>query len=907
MKTKTRNPRVTTSVTWTTSIPAISCFTLVINQLLLLAFSLSAIAQDSQRGKIVSAGNNENQVTISNSLLPVRTITDQEVARKWDLTLDQVRYLHMSMGLSNQEIAAMPQSKLEAVLWQVRHPTVDPHAEALKFRRLMLQDEKGQIPTNAWMRAAAQRQLMTSSPKGVPTSPGLNSPVPKQAGLMKPKVAGIESSGWSWLGPGNIGGRVLCILVHPTTPSIMWAGSAGGGVWKTLNGGASWFPLDDFMSSLAIGCMAMDPANPNVIYAGTGEGYGNYDAIQGAGIFKTTDGGTTWAQLPSTATSAFYYVNRLAISPANSQIMLAATGTGIYRSIDGGTNWSLRYSAGTTDLAFDPLDGSQCIASGFGFVRFSNDGGLTWVSATGIPGTGRIEIAYAPNTPAAVYASADNNYGEVYRSLDGGQTYSLRNTGTNYFLEPGSEQGWYDNCIWVDPTNPNIIVVGGLDLWRSTDGGATLTDIGGYSGGPHPDQHAIVGTSLFNGTTVRTVYFGNDGGVFSAADIYTVSPGSGWTDLNNNLGVTEFSGAAGNATSGTIVGGTQDNGTIRYTPGTGIEGWTGTAGGDGGVAAADPTDPNYFYGERPYLAIFRSTDGGGSSTGIWPGIADANSPSLNFISPFVLDPNNPNIILAGGLSLWRSTNVKAATPTWSVIKAPTGQAISAVAVAPGNSSIIWVGYNDGSVYATANGTASSPTWVQKNFGTPNLPNRFCSRLTIDPNNQNEVYATFGGFSSGNVWRTTDGGTTWTDLSANLPQAPVFSLVVSPHESSFLYVGTEVGIFASENGGVSWSPSNDGPANVEVVDLSWVGDTLLAATHGRGCFAIQPIVWVDFNYTLLPQTGTYATPFHTLAQGVGAVSSGGDIFIKTAGSSPETIAISKAMNIRAYNGTATIGH
>src|SRR5262249_19532724 len=152
----------------------------------------------------------------------------------------------------------------------------------------------------------------------------------------------------------------------------------------------------------------------------------------------------------------------------------------------------------------------------------------------------------------------------------GGASYTLRNTGSNYL----GGQGWYDNLVWVDPTNPNLLIVGGLDLWRSTDGGNTLTDIGGYSGSIHPDQHVVVSIPTFNATTIRTIFAGNDGGLFRAADAYTVTPGNGgWTTLNHNLGVTQFYGAAGNATSGTIVGGTQDNGTLRYTPGTGPQGW----------------------------------------------------------------------------------------------------------------------------------------------------------------------------------------------------------------------------------------------------------------------------------------------------------------------------------------------
>src|SRR5207248_1859726 len=203
----------------------------------------------------------------------------------------------------------------------------------------------------------------------------------------------------------------------------------------------------------------------------------------------------------------------------------------------------------------------------------------------------------------------------------------------------------------------------------------------------------------FAGSANKTVFFGDDGGIYQAADVYAVSLTSGWTFLNHNLGITEFYGAAGNSVSGTVVAGAQDNGTLRYTTGGGPQGWTSMFGGDGGYCAADPTDPNYFYGEYVYLQIHRSSNGGASSSYIY----------------------------------------------------------SAIAVAPGNSDIIWVGHNNGDVYSTANGTAANPTWSRKDLGSPNLPNRACTRLTVDPANSSRVYATFGGFNSDNIYRTTDGG------------------------------------------------------------------------------------------------------------------------------------------------------
>jgi len=730
------------------------------------------------------------------------------------------------------------------------------HLAAAEFRAQSLRDEQGRIPTNALANAVRQKLQMRASSPAWPGTAASGS-----TGRPRPRNAGLDPAAWTWLGPGNIGGRIRAILVHPVTPEVMWVGGVGGGVWKSLDAGASWFPLDDFMANLAVACLVLDPTNPDVLYAGTGEGFSNADALRGAGIFKSLDGGMTWGQLPATATASFYFVNRLAIAPDDPLVLLAATGTGIWRSTDGGVSWSQRYStAPILDLAFDPTDSTKAIASGSTFSKpggafYSVDGGVTWAAASGLPTAGRVEVAYAPSNPSVVYASVNNNQGEVYLSIDGGATYAQQSTGYHYL----SGQGWYDNAIWVDPTDANVLVVGGLDLWRSTNGGLTLAQISQWFSAPasaHADQHCIVAHPAFDGLNNRTVYFANDGGLYRATDVYTVAPTSGWTELNNNLGITEFYGGAGNAGSGVIIGGSQDNGTLRYSPANGPNGWTSMFGGDGGFCAADPTNPSYFYGEYIYLQIHRSSDGGQSSHYISGGIGDAGVPggggdpdgegpngdpdsSANFIAPFILDPNSANTLLAGGSNLWRSLNAKASSPAWTNIKpGANGSFISAVAVAPGSSDIIWVGHNNGNVYSTSNGTAANPTWTRLDRGAPGLPSRACTRLTIDPADADRVYATFGGYSAGNVYGTTNGGLTWQNLAGGLPAAPVHSLVIAPFNRNYLYVGTEVGVFGSADAGATWSPGNEGAANVAVDELFWLGSDLVAATHGRGMFKIQ---------------------------------------------------------------------
>jgi hypothetical protein len=660
----------------------------------------------------------------------------------------------------------------------------------------------------------------------------------------------------------------------------MWAGSVGGGVWRTDDAGSTWLPVDDFMANLAVTCMVMDPTNPDVIYAGTGEGFSNLDAIRGGGIFRTIDG-STWQQLPASTGTTFQNITRLAISK-NGRFLLAATTRGLMRSTDKArATWTSVLPASIADVKFHPTLSTHAVAGSLndGNAYYSTDSGKTWKTAThNGTWTGRVELAYSVKNPSLVYASVQMNAGEIWRSTNGGKSYSVRDTLTidgRPALYLG-DQGWYDNVIWAgDPTDENLIIVGGVDLWRSTDGGNRLIDISSWwdPRSAHADQHAIVSHPAYNGTTNRTVFFGNDGGMYRADDVTTVGNDAdvpriqGWTELNNTYGVTQFYGCAGNATSGVIIGGAQDNGTLCFKPAAGSEGWISIFGGDGGWCAADPGDPNVFYGEYVFLNIHRNTDGGTTddtagnryisgqfwnpARGEWDWksapfrIPDAMNRNALFIAPFILDPNNSNRILAGGVSLWRTDDAKTPNtntkgPKWVSIKGSAGSRISAIAVAKGNSDIIWVGHEDGSVFRTANGTASAPLWIRVDGVGPKplAVRRYCTRVAIDPKNPQNVYAAFGGYSSGNVWRTTDGGANWTNVGAALPAAPIRAVTIHPRKPAFIYLGTEVGVFASEDSGATWSPTNEGPTNCSVDDFAWMGETLICATHGRGIFTID---------------------------------------------------------------------
>jgi hypothetical protein len=500
--------------------------------------------------------------------------------------------------------------------------------EAAKFRRLQMKDEYGRIPLDGLEKARRQMDRMREFREEL---------AQKNGSPEGPEIAGLAPGDWTWLGPGNIGGRIRSIVIDPNNANRVFAGSVAGGIWRTTDAGVTWAPVNDFMANLTVSTMVINPNNANIMYAGTGEGFGNVDALQGGGVFQSADGGATWNLLASAnpaapnppgcgvgsaPCSAFWsFVNRLAISP-NGATFLAATNGGIARSTDGGATWTQRTNIIAQDIDFDPNNSNNAVAGELvqcatppgppcaASARRSVDGGQTWTAMTFNPaitngGTsatdGRVELAYAPSSSNIIYAAVNQNGGDMYRSADSGQNFTRVNTGSNYL----GAQGWYDNIVWVNPQDPTFVLAGGIGLSRSADSGTTWTAIAdGANGSAHADHHAIVAHPAFDNSTNKIVYFGNDGGIYRADDVSSVSMTSGWTELNNNLGITQFYGGAVTPT-GTIFGGTQDNGNIKVSPTPNLDppydqqNWQGIsgAGGDGFFVAADPADANYLYTE----------------------------------------------------------------------------------------------------------------------------------------------------------------------------------------------------------------------------------------------------------------------------------------------------------------------
>ncbi|MCC6650413.1 MAG: VCBS repeat-containing protein, partial [Candidatus Eisenbacteria bacterium] len=683
--------------------------------------------------------------------------------------------------------------------------------------------------------------------------------VSRRAGPFGALDAGLGD--WEWLGPQNVGGRTRAVLFNPGNANHIWAGTATGGISTSFDGGFSWSIVDDFLPSLSVTSLAID-TNPNFLYAGTGE-FAEFSTatgggFNGAGIFRSTDFGVTWTQLPATA--PWVEVSRLAAVPADG-FLFAATNTGLFRSSNSGASWSLVLAApNLRDVKATATSHVLLVGSTTSSFR-STDSGATWTTlsgaASGLPpvpttpagATMRTEFVIAPNQTTC-FASVDRNGGEVWRSLDAGATWQMRRSGDQYL----AGQGWYDNAVWVDPTNANVVVVAGIDVWRSTDGGssfARISDWAAYPGGSaHADHHAIVSPPNYNGTTNRRVYFGNDGGIQRKDDILA---GTGdWTNLSNGLRSTQFYKGAIQAGTNDLLGGLQDNGTWRRT---GTNNWTSWYGGDGGYCSFDASGTNQYF---EYINLLMYKNGiFGLPFACTSGLTDAGDGcNSRFIAPFKADPVVAGRLFAGGSSIWRSTN---SADSWTSVRGPISSVAnpnpgcalirplcSAIELVSSNSQLVWVGYANGTVSVSADNGAN---WTNVDNGSTPLPNRIVTDIAVNPSNTNEVWVTFGGFNPSNVWFTSDGGSTWAARAGSgstaLPSAPVETITMHPSNRSWIYAGTALGVLASQDKGLTWGlmrrhAQSEGPAYTQVSDLVWEGNRLVAFTYGRGVFRSGPI-------------------------------------------------------------------
>jgi len=662
---------------------------------------------------------------------------------------------------------------------------------------------------------------------------------------------------WVPKGPTNIGGRITGIALDPTNGDIIYAGAADGGVLKSTDGGVNWIMLTDQFITLSVGDVAIDPNNPSTVYAGLGEANLAGDNYDGDGLYRTTDGGATWTNIGLGQTKR---IGRVAVHPTDSDIIFVAgagaqfsadSARGVYCTIDGGATWEkvlfISDSTSAIDLRINQINPDTVYAAMWERLRSptrrraggqtsgifrSTNMGATWTELTnGLPSgpnVGRIGIAICETNPHVLYALYADSLGyldAVYKTTDGGNTWAQTSGQPPYYFYYNF--GWYFGQIRVHPTNPDIAFVLGVPLCRTTDGGSTWWDVSGIQ---HVDHHALE----FDPTNLDHIVDGNDGGVY-----YSANGGTIWTK-SCNLPITQFYAATiDELNPERTYGGTQDNGTLRTLTGN-LDDWEMIYGGDGFYCIVDYTNANIIYAEYQWGNLAKSTNGGydfySATNGINP------NDRTNWSTPVVMDPNNHLVLYYGSNRLYKTTN---GADYWNAISGDLTNGsgsgnlvygtITTIAVSRTDSNVIYVGTDDANVWVTTNGGSN---WTSINSG---LPDRWVTRVAVDPDDAAIAYVTFSGYRYDSplphVYRTANYGSTWDDISSNLPEVPINAIIVDPENTVTLFIGTDYGVYYTTDTGASWQPLGTGLPFSAVDDLVFHNGTrvLRAATHGRSFF------------------------------------------------------------------------
>ncbi|MBK8944144.1 MAG: T9SS type A sorting domain-containing protein [Ignavibacteriae bacterium] len=701
---------------------------------------------------------------------------------------------------------------------------------------------------------------------------------------------------WEFVGPTNIGGRVVDIEFNPQNPNIVYAAAATGGVFKSEDMGINWFPIFDDQPCLSIGDIGIDPQNPNVIYVGTGEANGGHNNFPGVGIFKSIDAGETWNFIGLDSSVS---IGRILVDPNNSQkIWVAAVGSyftpnsqrGIFLSEDGGVNWEkslfVSDSTGAIDLVINPINSDEIFAAMWERVRrpvfISNthlygptsgiyktiNGGKTWGkfgTENGLPNEaneniGRIGLSISLSNPQIIYATfSDGNFlTGIYKSIDSGENWIKTNsdfTGSGNF-------GWYFGQVRVHPQTPETIFVLDVPLLKSTNSGVNWDFSYGYGIDflLHVDHHALA----FHPNNPDYIISGNDGGI-------NISQDGGITWSNPvQLPTTQFYeiGLDKNNPK-TFLGGTQDNGTIITNSGNEIN-WERILGGDGFYAIVDPNNSNIIFAESQFGNLFKSIDGGKNFNLALNGINQ--SEPTNWSTPIVIDPNNSNVLYYGTYKIYRTIN---SAETWNSISQKLTDynsdkkigTISTIAISPSDSNVIYIGTDDGNI------------WVTKNYGitwekiSNNLPQRWVTRVAVHPTKENIVYATFSGLRwaepQSHVYRSENFGESWQEINNGLPDAPVNAFEIDKINPKILYLGNDIGVFVSYDEGNNWEILGNNLPIVVINDMKIhpTENYLAIGTHGRGIFKLDlnPITKVDYDKIEIPNEfilyQNYPNPFN----------------------------------------------
>ncbi|HYI11952.1 MAG TPA: IPT/TIG domain-containing protein [Thermoanaerobaculia bacterium] len=709
-----------------------------------------------------------------------------------------------------------------------------------------------------------------------------------------PRANAIGGTVWTSLGPTNGAGRATAVAVHPTTAGTTIIGAAGGGAWKTTNSGTTWTALTETLANLSVGAIAYAPSAPTTVYLGTGEGGYAVDFIPGIGLLKSTNGGTDWT-LPSSVIASMFY--RLLVHPTNANELVAGTNNGALRSTAGqnGPWTTVIASASTpstigygdvTDIVRHPTDplilwaatwdrGYYCrdlCSDPFNYnsptILKSVNGGASWTaSATGLPVNDNVtevdrwSIAVSPSNPLVLYAATSvydyslfQRRSRIYKTVNGGTSW----TETNLALEPESwihnylgQQAWYDNTIIVSPTDPNTVIAGGVTYVKTTDGGANWYEPPGLATA-HVDVHDL------RYSPAGTLWVANDGGIWTSTD-----HGETATERNTGLITRQYYAITNDVVNrNRVLGGTQDNGTNSRGDAGGTS-WSFFSGGDGFQCEINPAAPGMAFSTYQFGSVNRTTQSGagtfilGNYSPRYP-----SSEQRPFFTVLEADPSNPAVLYTTTHRLWKSVSGGEAWVPLPITTSGGGwnaSYIRAIAIAASNPQILMVAKGSAVYRSTDGGT----TWTPVSTG---LPGRTVNGLMIDPSDPNKVFAALAGVSGTSVYYTLNGGTNWSPRGTGLPQFSALVVRDDPTDATTLYCGTDVGVYRSTDGGATWSRFGTGMPAVSVYDIQILNDAsiLRAGTHGRGIWELN----ITGNTNNLPSVSVTAPGLSvTVAKGV----------------------------------------
>ncbi len=630
-------------------------------------------------------------------------------------------------------------------------------------------------------------------------------------------------------------GRISAIAFDPFDPNLIYIGAPSGGLWKSPDYGETWVCLTDGLPTLGVSSVVIDFNNPDVIYIGTGDQ--DHGDAPGLGVMKSTDGGLTWFMSNNGMDNKT--VGRLIMYPGDPGIILAATSGGIYKTIDGGQNWYRTRSGDHKDLLFKVDDPMTVFTTAAGRLFKSTDMGESWLQVSNgiIPGS-RGAIGVTPVDPNVVYflTTTSSSYKGIFRSEDGGNSFTLMSTtpnimswGCNDSSEGG--QAWYDLDIAVDEQDANTVYAGGVNCFKTTDGGATWFIVSHWWGDCGvPAVHADLHVLEYNPHDGR-LFAGNDGGIY-----YTADDGSSWVEITDGLAISQTYKLGQSATDkDLVINGYQDNGTSTYTG----EAWLNVYGGDGMECAFDHQDSRYSYATLYYGSIFRLYNHGNSVQVAGEGV-NGITESGAWVTPFILSEANPAAMFVGYQNVWYSANVKTNQIQWKKISSDETADVNILEQSPANTETLYAARGN-TLKRTDQATASSPEWISLTNFLPNTSS--VSDIEAHPTDPDLIYMTQGN----HVYESHDRGMTWTDITGTLPN--IFFSGVTYYKNSLdgLYLGTDAGIYYRDNSMDDWIQYSAGfpiAGLVSETDIYYdpaspAGDILRASTYGRGLWESPP--------------------------------------------------------------------